>query len=407
MELEMSVHGEIELVRKRGSFLFFVQDHTAGIYVYHPGVDLDLRPGQRVRIQGAAGPGRFTPIVLSETVTKLPGEGFPVAKRIAVSRLHSGAEDSQWVQMEGQILSSREVPGMVILDMAHGSHPFLAMLIKTGGGFPTLATNSLVRIRGVVGAMFDSSHKTQVFHVYIPGSAFIESIPPASPGFVSPAHADPTELLRGKAVWVWPGELMIVKGDATVRRVEPLETNQVTEGAAVEVRGSVRAARFSDILTPVSIHVLESGQPPTDTVLDPIRAYSGHFDGALARIEGVVLASYADEASFPWLLLQWTNRLIRVQLPKPLNENDRLEIETGSRVQVRGLVETDDSDDRSGGDLRILARSRNDVKVIRRTSLFSPPSFGWAAAGSVGLLLGGGGRLGVCTRFGPRSDPGD
>ena len=51
--------------------VFFVQDETAGVFVYYTGDRLPLRPGQYVQVTGLANQGRFSPIIGSPTIQPL------------------------------------------------------------------------------------------------------------------------------------------------------------------------------------------------------------------------------------------------------------------------------------------------------------------------------------------------
>lgn len=381
----VEVEGFVTCYEQRSS-LFFVQDSSAGIYVYHPGADLGLRPSQRVRIIGVASSGKFTPIILSDRVVSLPSEGLPEPKRISPARLQGGADDSQWVEMEGVILSYRDVPGMMFLDMAHGPNNFVALLIKSPGSSPSLITNVPVRIRGVVGAMFDPQDQVKGFHVYVPGTSFVETIPGGGEGAAAMASTNANTRIRGQAVLVWPGEFMMVKDRQRTLRVDPLGSHKVDVGAEVEVEGPIRSVRFSDVVAPTTIRQLSSPSPIVEATPDWTRIVSGHFDGALVRLEGLVLSSFVHQTDFPWLMVQRSNRVFRVQIPKAQLGAQPIDIQPGATVRILGVIESDDSDDRGSGDLRLFAQSRSAIEVVR-SPVRPMISAGWAAAGWLSAVL--------------------
>src|SRR5271157_1187081 len=81
-------------------FCNFVQDDTAGIYLQQTNLP-PLRPGQLVEIEGVTSAGEFAPVVTPQRVTALGTGVFPPPQPVSFEQLTSGAEDSQFVQIQG------------------------------------------------------------------------------------------------------------------------------------------------------------------------------------------------------------------------------------------------------------------------------------------------------------------
>ena len=98
----------------------FVQDSTAGIWVDVAGAANPPKPGQRIDLEGVVGPG-FTPIVTRAHWTVLGPGAMPRPQAAVFSELATGADDSQWVQIEGIVRSFMlEAAGNVRLALVLG-----------------------------------------------------------------------------------------------------------------------------------------------------------------------------------------------------------------------------------------------------------------------------------------------
>ena len=81
----------------------FVQDETAGVFVYHIGERLPLQTGQFVQVTGLARPGRYSPILDSLTIQ--PQETGPKLnpKPVSLAQIYLGGLDAQWVELTGVV----------------------------------------------------------------------------------------------------------------------------------------------------------------------------------------------------------------------------------------------------------------------------------------------------------------
>ena len=119
-------------VRLRGVVTFFdtrlysrfIQDETAGIYLFDSAIPLELKPGQVVEVEGATSPGEYAPIVVPERVRVVGEAPLPKPKVVTYEQLASGQEDSQFVEIAGIVRS-------VNLHEASQHH---LIEIVTGGG---------------------------------------------------------------------------------------------------------------------------------------------------------------------------------------------------------------------------------------------------------------------------------
>ena len=148
-----------------GLFSHFIQDYTAGVYLYDTNLPPEIVPGQVVEVEGTTGPGDFAPIVVPSSVRVVGEASLPLAKPVTFERLASGVQDSQFVEIVGIVRS------------VHFDETSLHHLIEiaTGGGrlavyarkLPVKNTEELidstVRVRGVCSTQFN--HRRQLFAV--------------------------------------------------------------------------------------------------------------------------------------------------------------------------------------------------------------------------------------------------
>ena len=81
----------------------FVQDSTAGIYVYPAKVQTGVKPGHAVEVVGASDPGLYAPVI-HDAQTEILGTGqMPIPRANSFEHLMTGQEDSQWVQLLGVV----------------------------------------------------------------------------------------------------------------------------------------------------------------------------------------------------------------------------------------------------------------------------------------------------------------
>jgi two-component system CheB/CheR fusion protein len=136
--------------------LTFVQDVSGGIFVERAS-GMAVAPGDEVEVVGVTAPGDFAPIVTSAAITKIAGGTLPAAPRLDADRARRGLDDSQWRELDGvvqRVYLSREK--RLLIDVAVAGMGVQATVpgIWTGD-LPEWLVDAEVRIRGVVGTLFN------------------------------------------------------------------------------------------------------------------------------------------------------------------------------------------------------------------------------------------------------------
>ena len=86
-----------------------IQDSTRGVYVSHISPSLGEPPGlgELVEIEGVSNPGEFAPRIEARRVRRLGAGTLPQPVRSAWDQLINGSLDTQYVEVEGVVISVR------------------------------------------------------------------------------------------------------------------------------------------------------------------------------------------------------------------------------------------------------------------------------------------------------------
>ena len=168
----------------------FIQDETAGIYLFDSGLPVFFSPGEIVEVEGTSSPGEYAPIVVPERITAVGRTNLPPPKRVTYEQLASGQEDSQFVEIVGLVRSVawNESFAYNVIDIATGGGR-LSVYART---LPVKDTSelldSIVRVRGVCSTLFN--HQRQLFSIrlLVPRAQdFVIEVPaPTDPFSVAP-----------------------------------------------------------------------------------------------------------------------------------------------------------------------------------------------------------------------------
>jgi hypothetical protein len=100
--LPVVIRGVVTYADPRDAHGFFVQDATAGIYVWHSPA-WTVQRGQDVEVTGSTGPGDFAPVVEGQSLNVLGLAPLPTPMAASYTDLVGGPADSQFVQIRGVV----------------------------------------------------------------------------------------------------------------------------------------------------------------------------------------------------------------------------------------------------------------------------------------------------------------
>ena len=357
-----------------GEASIFVDFHFAQAKGYWKGAVPDLmglEPGAGVEVEGVTDPGGFSPMVLVTKFRRIGAQMIPPPRRPPIERMLAGAEDTQWVEVEGVVRkcdTSGKVPDCLTL-VVHG-HPcpvvMRTQLKRTSGQL----VDAVVRVRGVVLNLANLRSQVAGLKIHSNGDQDIDILvpPPADPfqaprvalnrliPFAPNADLDHRKVSSGVVSFVAPGRFFYLLDDGAFVRVEPADP-AVKPGDLVEVAGFIDTTRILAAFSGALVRVVGKGEVPTPDqpkiaeILNPkVRSWEemvtepGHSDsnGRLIRLTGVLRRVLPrDKEGNATLVIESDNDLVQALLPVADKKTTRKVSQwvEGSVVEVTGICE--------------------------------------------------------------------
>ncbi len=372
----------------------FVHDSTGSVFVKNPsGSAGPLSAGTVVDVQGVSGPGGFGPIVVEPRIRIIGHSQLPAnPPRETLPHLETGAQDAQWVEVEGTIHGVLEYSHSVTLQLAMADGPVSVTMVREAGSSYSGLVDAKVRIHANAAPTVNGNGQMIGVHLMAPNLSALEFVEPA-PG--DPFRKPPVPIanllhwdqfaasfhrvhLRGNVTLQWPGSWLCIR-DAT--RGICMQTGQempLAVGELVDVAGFVGTENSAPVLTDAVFRAAGNRAPVAAEPATAEEALLGKYNSELIQIEGQLIG-YDLTSSDTTLLLSSGKTLFPAVLPKSLAGPEASQWKIGSRLRVTGIcsVRIDaQSHVREGfavtKSFRVLMRSPADVTVLERTSWWTP-----------------------------------
>jgi signal transduction histidine kinase/DNA-binding response OmpR family regulator len=382
----------------------FVQDHTAGEFVYFDptGREPELHPGDAIEVTGITTPGDFSSCVKNGRYRIVGSAPLPPPVRLSFDQLLSGRWAGYWAELEGIIRSVRLQPGSIQLDLRQQSGNVLLIMrdVSDPGKFPL---GSKVRVRGALSALYNDRRQALGVKAFVPGPQYVTVLQPA---LADPYSAPLVQLsrigeydvtsdleapvrVRGAVAAVEPGSRMYVADADTSLPVETLSTCSPRPGESIEAvgfrgfvdgrpavvaatcRSTSAGARLTPLtVTPEEILALQSEPTGDPTVF---LHTSTKFDLRVVQLEGtlvkvsrspheldLVMSSRGD---FSARLATMAGRMI--SLP-----------EAGSLLRLTGVCVMAFDSYRRPIAFRVMLSGPESIVVLRRPAWWTPAHLG-------------------------------
>ena len=379
-----------------GKFLFF-QDATAGVFIFPPKQDVQLKAGQRIELDGLTGPGDFAPVIVDPHFHILGEGAMPALPSLSLEELFTGNQDSNWVEAEGLVQTISQNEGHILLNLVSGPHKFKALLSRAADQpLPDYLIDAKVKVRGACGTVFNGRRQLISIQLFVPGLDHITveeaglSDPYALP--VRPINSllcfTPGEpvghrvRVQGVVTLQRPGDALFIKDETGALSIQTEQDTAVEPGDVVDVVGFAAAGEFIPVLKDASFRKLDSTDPPTSVPITAEDAVSGSYQSQLVRVEANLLDRKAD-ARQEVLTLQAGKYTFNATLENVRNGEDLASLRNGSLVQVIGVCMVqanqslaNQSEKRQASRATIqpfyfLLRSPNDVVVLKAAPWWS------------------------------------
>jgi len=366
--------------------VLFVQDETAGIFVYYIGERLALRAGQYVEVTGEAGPGLFSPIIASPKFKSL-GDG---------PRIHPRPSS----------LAEINLPDRLSLEMAVPPDHITVQVAEYEGHERTRLVGSYIRVRGVVAGNFTGKGQITGFKVFANKLSDVTVIKeaPENP-FAAPLLTvrglrgrearkliPGLVLTRGIVTLYWPGRALFLQDSEAALEVQARESIEGLEpGSSVEAAGYPGGpVSGAPVLEDALIRKLATEPVPKPVRVSTEDLLHGDYNSRLVEIDADLLEGGNSSSNLCTLILQGQNHHLTALLP--LSSSTKWPaVAPGSRLHLTGVCVQEDALGGADPTIRLLLRSSGDIAVISAPPPLPRRGVAIAAAAAgvamVGLLL--------------------
>jgi diguanylate cyclase (GGDEF)-like protein len=372
---------------------FFLQDRTAGISVDRTDT-ADVRVGDLVEVSGSSGAGSFAPIVLASSVLVEGHASPPWAPRVSFGDLFGGAQDSQWIEVQGIVHSAK------ISDLF--GHDVLSLSLDIGGGsvrvllqnFAGIDSSRLIdstlRVRGVCSTSFNDRRQFVGLAMFVPDRGDIEVIRSASEPFSGSAIPVRNVLqfgqgrhrvkVTGISTYQIPGQALYLQDGEDGIRIQSPSRELVQAGKKVEALGFPVTGDYSPILEDAIFRVVGNAAPvrPVKINAQDVIAQGQAFsqvahDQQLVQVHGEVMQSRIQGEWRVWVMQQ-DSVVFEAFLPLASSPSPELRnLGTGSVLLLTGICTVHADSERNPKSFSILMNSQADILVIARAPWWTPP----------------------------------
>jgi diguanylate cyclase (GGDEF)-like protein len=372
---------------------FFLQDRTAGISVDRTDT-ANVRVGDLVEVTGTSGAGLFAPVALASHVLVEGKASPPAAARVDFGDLFGGAQDSQWIEVEG-IVHSANVSDLF-------GHNILALSLEIGGGSVRILLqdfagmdssrliDSTVRVRGVCSTSFNQRRQFVGQAMFVPDRRDIQIVHPAADPFTGPALPVRSVLQFGQgrhrvkvigiSTYQIPGQALYLQDGEDGIRVQSSLRESVAPGKKVEALGFPVMGDYSPILEDAIFRVVGDAAPvkplkinAQDVIPQGEVFNQAAHDQQLVKLEGEVVES---RNQGEWRVWAMRKDSVGFEVLLPLASSSSPELRnlgTGSVLLVTGVCAVHTDSERNPTSFSILMKSSTDIVVIAHAPWWTRP----------------------------------
>ncbi len=381
-----------------GTGALFVQDATGSIFVrVNRRLTFPLPVGTLVDLQGVSNAGEFAPIVAQPQIRPLRFVGLPGnPHHPSLARLKSGAEDGQWVEIEGVVHSIVEQEHHVDLRFVMADGSLTVHLVRDPRANYAGLLDATLRVRGNPGPLFDASRRQMIgVNIHCPGLSGITVLTPAPADVFALQVLPVNKLLQwdvapliahrihvaGRVTLQWPGSSVCLTDATGGICAQTSQDERVVNGELIDVVGFVGVEGSAPVLTDALFKPAgpSSPVPFAAEMVTPEEVLAGGHESQLIQTDGRLISR--DLASADTVLLLSSGKYIfKAILPRNLSSPAVRKWGTGSVIRVTGICSVQVDAQRSALGLgtavpttfSVLLRSPADVTIIERASWWTP-----------------------------------
>ncbi|MGA2120059.1 MAG: response regulator [Bryobacteraceae bacterium] len=369
----------------------FVSDSTGSVFVSLSRTPtVPLKTGEWIEVTGVSGPGDFAPVVDRATARVIGEYALPAAApRVSFTRLLTGSEDGQWVEVEGVVRSVLQSGMNVVLNLALSDGNIAATTLREPGADYAGLIDATVRLRANACPLFNNRGQLTGARLLFPGltAVTVEKPAPARP-FAAPVTPIGTLLsftpnvafrhrvhIRGAVTLLWPGRAICIQDGAKGLCAQTDQTTPLSPGDVADVIGFPAIGDFAPTLTDATYQAAGADRPVVPLEVTAEQALSGDHDARVVQLEGQLIGEDR-AAKDPAIVLASGKYVFSVVRPSRSPAEAKPAWEAGSTLRVTGVCAVQSTGEKSwlGGGLavpksfQILLATPADVVVVRGPS---------------------------------------
>jgi signal transduction histidine kinase len=382
----------------------FLQDATGGIFV-KLGEGTNLNVGDEIEVNGASGAGDFVPLVVAGPIKLIGRRGLPEPARVTYEQLASGKEDSQWVEVRGEVRSIvPSAQGHTRLDLLMEGNRLNAVVTHFNRPESEKLIAATVRVRGVCRTRFNNKRQMCAPFISVTDSDDI-AVETAAPG--EAVTVPLTQLLRFKSEGYF-GRRVKVRGVVTAQTessvfiqeggdglcVKTYQTNRFIPGDVVEVTGFPLVGQYGPLFEDALVRLAGHRTAPLPINVRIGQLASEDYEGELVRVRGILM-NRVRHAGEEVLVVEGDNLILNARLDAAKADVPFHELEKGSQIELTGVCLTQPVENWNPSvpirpeSFQLFLRSANDVVVIENPPWWTLARLLWMLGMMSVVLLAG------------------
>jgi signal transduction histidine kinase len=373
----------------------WVSDSSGGIYVELSSVPaVPFQAGDLIEITGVSAAGGYAPIVKAREARVIGRSPLPATPpKVTLAQILTGAEDGQWVEVEGVVHAVRESGKNIALDVALSDGTVTATTLKEVGADYDSLVDAKVRLRGNQAPLFNHQGAMTGAYLLFPDRAQVTVVEPA-PAYPFTLPISPVSGLlrftpeppsnhrvhvRGTVTLAWLGRLLCIQDGLQSLCAQTAQTTPLSPGELADLIGFPIIGAFTPTLTSATYKAAGFQRSARPVAVTADQALHGNHDAELVELEGQ-LVGQDETAGHTNVVLSSQNQVFAAVLPAQSGMSLPA-WKKGSTLKVVGICSMKGGPDRAGiawdgfsipESFRILLRSPQDVVVIKSPSWWTP-----------------------------------
>ena len=355
----------------------FVQDASAGIFVFEPITMFPLSPGDEIEIRGTAARGLFSPYLNPKSITPLGKTNLPLARTVALASVAAGNLVGERVETEGMVQRVQRLDEHLFLSLVAGEDRCSIFVpLPEENELPDVL-DTRVRVRGVVTVDFGRQKHPVGFHIFgnNVGDMEIVSRPPVTawqapicpiseiPRYAGRRSGEHRVHVRGVVTLHWPGRATVIQdtnGGVLLEKGVPLD---VKVGDELDVAGFLAPLNSPNRLRCADARKV--GTSPEPEIIAATLSAGDMRNNMLVRIMGRVVEWQPPYGGEVTAMLSSSNELFAAVMPEKAAEHAREDYPPGSIVGMVGVMKALAAENRGVPCAALWLRGPSDIRLLQ------------------------------------------